>query len=411
MEIRLSDLIAPQFYDIHWDILEGKHTHYKLYGGRGSTKSSFVSLEIIYGMMQDPNANAACFRKVGNTLAESVFEQLLWAIDALEVGHLWKVTLSPLRLTYKPTGQRIVFRGCDDPNKSKSIKLRKGYFKYIWYEETDEFSDISEIRNINQSLMRGGKKFAVFYTYNPSKSKKNWVNRESEKQREDKYIHHSTYEKVPHDWLGEQFFLEAEHIKKMQLNVYRHEYMGEAIGTEGTVFQNVVLRDITEKEIATFDNVARGLDWGYAVDPLHYTVNHYDKTRKKLYIYFEIQQTALSNYKAYEMIKNENVQNGLIVADSAEPKSIAEMQSYGLRIIGAKKGPDSVNYGIKWLQSLEEIVIDEKRCPETAREFVEYELEKDTDGSWKSKFPDKCNHAIDAVRYAREYDMRMVKVT
>ena len=92
MEIRLSDLIAPQFYDIHWDILEGKHTHYKLYGGRGSTKSSFVSLEIIYGMMQDPNANAACFRKVGNTLAESVFEQLLWAIDALEVGHLWKIT-------------------------------------------------------------------------------------------------------------------------------------------------------------------------------------------------------------------------------------------------------------------------------------------------------------------------------
>ncbi len=187
--------------------------------------------------------------------------------------------------------------------------------------------------------------------------------------------------------------------------------MGEAIGTEGTVFQNVVLRDITEKEIATFDNISRGLDWGYAVDPLHYTVNHYDKTRKKLYIYFEIQQTALSNYKAYEMIKNENVQNGLIVADSAEPKSIAEMQSYGLRMIGAKKGPDSVNYGIKWLQSLEQIVIDEKRCPETAREFVEYELEKDTDGSWKSKFPDKCNHAIDAVRYAREYDMRMVKVT
>ena len=161
-----------------------------------------------------------------------------------------------MEITYKKTGQKILFRGADNPRKIKSIKCRKGYIKYIWYEETDEFSDISEIRNINQSLMRGGKKFAVFYTYNPPKSKKNWVNRESEKQREDKYIHHSTYEKVPHDWLGEQFFLEAEHIKKMQLNVYRHEYMGEAIGTEGTVFQNVVLRDITEKEIATFDNIS-----------------------------------------------------------------------------------------------------------------------------------------------------------
>ena len=118
MEVSLKDLIAPQFYSIHWDILEGKHTHYKLYGGRGSTKSSFVSIEIIYGMMQDPNANAACFRKVKDTLAESVFEQLLWAIDALEVSHLWKVTLSPLRLTYKPTGQRIVFRGCDIRTKA-----------------------------------------------------------------------------------------------------------------------------------------------------------------------------------------------------------------------------------------------------------------------------------------------------
>jgi len=411
-KIQLSSLIAEPFYNVHKSICEEKHTHYWLKGGRGSTKSSFVSLEIVLGMMKYEQANAVVLRKIGIHLKDSVFEQIWWAISILGVEEQWEgKTSSPLEITYKKTGQKILFRGADNPRKIKSIKCRKGYIKYIWYEETDEFSDISEIRNINQSLMRGGKKFAVFYTYNPPKSKKNWVNRESEKQREDKYIHHSTYEKVPHDWLGEQFFLEAEHIKKMQPNVYRHEYMGEAIGTEGTVFQNVVLRDITEKEIATFDNVSRGLDWGYAVDPLHYTVNHYDKTRKKLYIYFEIQRTALSNYKAYEMIKNENVQNGLIVADSAEPKSIAEMQSYGLRIIGAKKGPDSVNYGIKWLQSLEEIVIDEKRCPETAREFVEYELEKDTDGSWKSKFPDKCNHAIDAVRYAREYDMRMVKVT
>ena len=196
----------------------------------------------------------------------------------------------------------------------------------------------------------------------------------------------------------------------MQPEIYRHEYMGEVVDTEGTVFQNIVLREITQEEIATFDNVARGLDWGYAIDPLHYTVNHYDKTRRKLYIYFEIQKRGLSNRKAYEMIKQENKQNGVIVADSAEPKSIAEMQSYGLRMIGAKKGPDSVNYGIKWLQSLEEIVIDEIRCPNTAREFLEYELERDVNFDWLSRFPDKNNHSIDAVRYAREYDMKNVTV-
>ena len=410
--IQLSTLIAEPFYEVHNAIWAEKCTQYWLKGGRGSTKSSFVSLEIVLGMMKHEDSNAVILRKIGVHLKDSVFEQIWWAICMLGVEEQWESkTSSHLEITYKTTGQKILFRGADNPRKIKSIKCRKGYIRYIWYEETDEFAGMPEIRNINQSLMRGGKKFVVFYTYNPPKSKKNWVNTESETQREDKYIHHSTYEKIPQEWLGKQFFLEAEHIKKMQPNIYRHEYLGEATGTEGTVFQNVTIRRITEEEIATFDNVARGLDWGYAIDPLHYTVNHYDKTRKKLYIYFEIQQTSLSNRKAYEMIRLENVQNALIVADSAEPKSIAEMQSYGLKMIPAKKGPDSVNYGIKWLQSLEEIIIDEQRCPATAREFLEYELERDMEGRWQSKFPDKNNHAIDAVRYAREYDMRMVKVT
>lgn len=222
MEVRLSELIAPQFYDIHWDIIEGRHTHYKLYGGRGSTKSSFVSIEIIMGMMEDPDANAACFRRVGNTLAESVFEQLLWAIDALGVAHLWKPSISPLRLTYKPTGQRIVFRGCDDPNKSKSIKLRHGYFKYIWYEERAEFEGDEDERKINQSLMRGGDKYVVFYTWNPPKSLNSWVNQDVLQEREDTLCSHSTYLTVPREWLGEQFFIEAEELKKRKRLAYRH---------------------------------------------------------------------------------------------------------------------------------------------------------------------------------------------
>ena len=410
-KIQLSRLIAKSFYEVHKDIWNEKSTHYWLKGGRGSTKSSFVSLEIVLGIMKDNEANGVVLRKIGVHIKDSVFEQIWWAISVLGVEQQWEGKLSsPLEITYKKTGQKILFRGADNPRKIKSIKCRKGYVKYIWYEETDEFSGMAEIRNINQSLMRGGKKFVVFYTYNPPKSKMNWVNKEVERKREDKYIHHSTYEEVPQQWLGEQFFIEARHIKQVQPEIYRHEYLGEVVDTEGTVFQNIVLREITQEEIATFDNVARGLDWGYAIDPLHYTVNHYDKTRRKLYIYFEIQKRGLSNRKAYEMIKQENKQNGVIVADSAEPKSIAEMQSYGLRMIGAKKGPDSVNYGIKWLQSLEEIVIDEIRCPNTAREFLEFELERDVNFDWLSRFPDKNNHSIDAVRYAREYDMKNVTV-
>lgn len=159
-----------------------------------------------------------------------------------------------------------------------------------------------------------------------------------------------------------------------------------------------------------FDRIARGIDWGYASDPFTYTVNHYDRKRRRLYIFYEIYKVGLSNKKAYELIKQENKNNKIVVCDSAEPKSIAEMNSYGLRVIGAKKGPDSVEYGIKWLQDLEEIVIDPVRCPNTTREFNGYELEKDKYGEFKADFPDKNNHTIDAVRYSRESDMRSIKI-
>lgn len=410
MEVNLRDLIAPQFYSIHWDILEGKHTHYKLYGGRGSTKSSFVSIEIIYGMMQDPNANAACFRKVKDTLAESVFEQLLWAIDALEVSHLWKVTLSPLRLTYKPTGQRIVFRGCDDPNKSKSIKVRKGYFKYIWYEERAEFPGDEDERKINQSLMRGGDKYVVFYTWNPPKSLNSWVNQDVLEEREDTLCNHSTYLTVPREWLGEQFFIEAEELRKRKILAYRHEYLGEAIGNGGKVFDNVIIRKITDEEIAIFDKIRQGLDFGFAADPLAYVRMHLNKKQRRLYIFGEIYQAALGSFKAVQQIKRLNPENKTITADSEEPRSIDTFNELGLRVIPAKKGPGSVDHGIAFLSDdLDEIIIDPVRCPNVAREFNSYELEMDKNGNFKGGYPDKDNHSIDAVRYALEGDMTMKK--
>ena len=406
MEIKLTDLIAPQFYDIHWDIIEGKHTHYKLYGGRGSTKSSFISIEIIMGMMQDPDANAACFRRVGNTLQESVYEQLLWAIDALGVSHLWKPSLSPLRITYLPTGQRIVFRGCDDPNKSKSIKLRRGYFKYIWYEERAEFEGDEDERKINQSLMRGGDHYVVFYSWNPPKSLNSWVNQDVLTVRDDTLCNHSTYLTVPREWLGEQFFIEANELKKRKIMAYRHEYLGEAIGTGGKVFDNVILREITPEEIAIFDKIRQGLDFGFAADPLAFLRMHYNKKQHRLYIYREIYQVNLKNREAVAKIKKINPENKIITADSEEPRSIATFNEMGLRLIGAKKGPGSVDFGMDYLSNeIDEIIIDPVACPNAAREFSTYELERDKNGNFKGGYPDKDNHTIDACRYGLEDDM------
>ena len=164
--VRLSDLIAPSFYSVHWDIADGKHTYYDLFGGRGSTKSSFIGVELPLGIMSDPLANAIVFRKVASTIGTSVFEQVLWGIDALGVNDLWKATTSPYKLTYRPTGQVILFRGLDKAKKLKSVKVARGYFKFLWFEELDEFAGEEEIRSVQQSVMRGGTKFVVFKSFN-----------------------------------------------------------------------------------------------------------------------------------------------------------------------------------------------------------------------------------------------------
>ena len=407
--VKLSKIIAPTFAGVHNDIKRHRHTHYWLKGGRGSTKSSFIAVEILLGMMRDAGkgqyTNAIVLRRYGVTLRESVFEQIGWAINALGVAELWKSSVSPMSWTYLPTGQRIIFRGADDPTKVKSIKFAVGWAKYLWYEEVNEFEGAEKIRSINQSVLRGGADFFVFYSFNPPQAARNWVNQYVAIERDDALVHHSTYLTVPPQWLGEQFIVEAEHLKAVKPEAYRHEYLGEVTGTGGEVFSNITLRAITDEEISRFDNLRRGIDWGYAADPFAYNVCHYDKTRRRLYLFREIHKVKLSNRAAADLIKPE-AGSARITCDSAEPKSIDEVRGYGLRVVGARKGPDSVEYGIKWLQDLEEIVIDPARCPETAREFSGYELERDREGNFKAGYPDKDNHHIDAVRYACEDDMK-----
>ena len=253
IKVKLKSIIAPSFYDAHKDIKQGLHTHYWFKGGRGSTKSSFISIEIVLNMMKDAQngviSNALILRRVKDTLSESVRDQIKWAIDILGVSDKWHVPESKLTITYKLTGQVIRFKGADNPKKVKSTKVPKGWIKYIWYEEVDEFESYDKIRNINQSLMRGGPKFFTFYSFNPPESQRNWANMEVLEERKDKFIHHSTYLTVPKEWLGEQFIIEAEHLKKVNSTKYDHDYLGKVTGTGGEVFRNLTIREITDEEI------------------------------------------------------------------------------------------------------------------------------------------------------------------
>lgn len=402
--VRLSSIIAPPFYAVHWDIEDGLHTYYDLYGGRGSTKSSFISVELVLGVTQDPQANGIVFRKVGFTIGTSVFEQCLWAIEALGMHELWRVTTSPYKLTYKPTGQVILFRGLDKAKKLKSVKVARGYLKYLWFEELDEFAGPEEVRSVQQSVMRGGPKFVVFKSFNPPISRTNWANEYVLKPKKDALRHKSCYTEVPPGWLGEQFISDANEQKETNPRAYEHEYLGNPVGTGGEVFDNLSLREITDEEAARFDCIYMGIDWGWYPDPYHWSKMHYDSARKTLYIYDEYRVNKKSNQETWEALVEQKGVTGYdrITADSAEPKSVDDYRSYGSSCRPAVKGPDSVRYGIKWLQSLSAIVIDPARCPATAKEFSNYEYERSPDGEIISGYPDADNHSIDSVRYAME---------
>ena len=404
----LSKCIGKAFYSVHKDIQSGRHTYYDLTGGRGSLKSSFVSIEIIYSMMKKENKNkhAVIYRKVGDTLETSVFSQIEWAVDILGVSHLWKLTKSPIRAEYLPTGQKIIFKGLDKAAKSKSIKVPFGYIGYLWFEEFDEFAGEEEIRKVQQSVIRGGDDFVVFKSMNPPKSRQNWANDyiEKEKLRKDVLVSQTTYLTSPIEWLGQQFIDDAEWLKMVNSKAYEHEYLGIPIGNGTEVFDNLEIRQITDEEISRFDRLYRGVDWGWFPDPFHYGCMHYDSARMTLYIFEEFRTNKMRNSETGKILKDEfNLgRYDVVTCDSAENKSIADYRSYGINARGAEKGPDSVRYGMKWLQSLIKIVIDPVRCPETAKEFKKYEYELDKDGNPTSVYPDRDNHSIDAVRYGLE---------
>lgn len=404
-EINFAEQIASSFDEAFWDAIEHKYTHYVLKGGRGSTKSSFIAKLIPILMIQSPKYNAVILRKVANTLKNSVYNNMLWAIDELGISHLFRSTVSPTEITYIPTGQKIKFLGCDDPTKVKSIKFEHGYPAIVFYEELDQFSGIEEIRNLNQSLLRGGDKFWCFMAYNPPKSKNNWVNEEMLIDQDNRKVYHSTYLDVPRDWLGELFFIEAEHLRIKNEMAYRHEYLGEATGTGGNVFENVTIRTITDDEIKSMDRFYYGCDFGFSVDPAAW--GKYYVHNNKLYIIDEIYRTHLSNKELADLIMSKGVTKDPVIFDCAEPKSIDEMRRLGIHGMPCKKGPDSIHYGMKYLQSLDEIIIDKKRTPNAAKEFISYEYEMNKDGQFVSRYPDKNNHFIDATRYGLEWFVQM----
>ena len=400
--------IASSFCNINRSIDDREYREYYLEGGRGSTKSSFVSEKIIELLENNPRMCAVVMRKVKDTLKDSVYSQLEWAIDTLSetYPHIksdYKLTKSPLEITKESTGQKIYFRGADDYGKIKSLKTPKDmYVGITWYEEFDQFAGMNEVRKINQSLIRGGDDFIQFYSYNTPASSLHFVNVEKIIPKDTRLVHLSDYRSVPKNWLGQAFNDEAEYLKEINEKLYQNEYLGLMTGVGGNVFENIELREITDSEIENFDYIYQGLDFGWFPDPLAWIKCCYNSNQRTLYIFDEFVVNKMSNQDVWQNLKEQkNVKDeDIITADSAEPKSIGDFRSYGSSMRGAEKGAGSVDYSMKWLSALAKIVIDPKRCPNSAQEFSTYEYQQDKDGNYITGYVDENNHCIDATRYA-----------
>lgn len=420
MDIKIfyDEIAIPMYHDVLDDILEHRHKVYVGTGGRGSTKSSlFGGIAIPLLIVMYPDTNAVCFRKVGNTVQDSIFSQVIWGIDKLGLTEYFKI---PKRyetpIIFKPTGQGIYFKGLDDPNKPKSIKPKTGYFAITWFEELDQYAGEDELRKVTQSTRRGGGMFWDFRTFNPPISRSNWANEYADRAEANAntLVVRNTYLDVPREWLGEDFFYEAEELREINEAAYKHEYLGIPTGSGGCVFSNVCDLDMnrlvsqfgSDEKIElwkTFENVYSGLDWGFGVDPFRFVKMHFDRTRLDLYIFCEYDSRKMRNEETYTILYRDLqlvTPQELVIADSAEPKSIADFKAYGANIRGVDKYGGSVRDGIGWLQTLRHIYIDKRRCPNTWFEFQNYEYEHDKFGNYYSSFPDENNHSIDAVRYA-----------
>lgn len=288
--------VIRKFRPILKSILKYEFLHYWFKGGRGSTKSSFIAICLVVLMVIDKEFNAVCIRKVAETLQDSVYNQIIWAIELLGLSQYFKYKSSPLQIIYKPTGQRFYFRGCDRPEKIKSIKCKVGKLKAVWFEELTEFSGMKEVRTVTQSIVRGSDNILCFYSFNPPKDGKNWVNEEVERTRKNRFVSSSTYLDVPADWLGSNFLEEAEDLKEYKPDDYNNEYLGLTSKLTLNVVKNFN-KSIQIRPINYNPDLDLHLTCDFNVDPMCWLMAH--KTAEKVFYFDEL---AIENTYTRECI-------------------------------------------------------------------------------------------------------------
>jgi phage terminase large subunit len=388
-------------YKEYWNY-KGRYRVVK--GGRGSKKSTTTALNIIYRMMEFPLANTLVVRKVFKDHKDSTYAQLKWAINQLQVRHLWQVKITPLEIIYKPTGQKILFRGLDDPMSVTSITVETGYLCWAWFEECYQISNEDDFDKVDMSI-RGELPPGYFkqltLTFNPW-NEKHWLKKRFFDTENPNTLALTTNYQC-NEFLGDD---DRELFEWMRVNNprrYKIEGMGDWGIAEGAIFTNWREFAFDTNEIAKRDGVrsAFGLDFGFTVDPTALPASIVDIKNREIYVFDEIYEKGLLNNEIAEKIIEKGYQKEIIIADSAEPKSIAELRKYGIRKLkAAEKGPDSVKSGIQFIQQF--TIFVHPRCVNFINELSNYVWDRNKEGQLINKPIDEFNHLLDAFRYSLE---------
>ncbi len=404
--IPITDITADfvETYRLVHKIFEGKSPVQEiiLKGGRGSIKSNFWSALVEETIRNDPNAHCVITRRYKTDLRNSVYSQFMKTITRHDKLDDWEFTTSPLMAKYKKTGQCVLFVGADKPISLKSYNLPFGYIKLLINEECDEMAGIEQLDNIHDTFIRSDASSINLKIFNPPKSANNFMNEYTASKSQDKLTHicHSYYYNVPVEWLGKRFFERAEWFKKHKPKYYANNYLGEVTGTGGTIFENLELREITDEEIDAMPYFYHGLDFGFE-HPQVFIKCYYDRDTDILYPIEEVYSKRCKNSTfARKINKYKSVE---IIADSARPDNISEMNDWGFDVIkavkrwGSNKGRD---YCWEWLRQCNKIVIDRNRTPHLADEMTKLEFELLKDGTFSSEYPKLNEDGVMALIYA-----------
>lgn len=397
-KIHLPDVVGKG-YKTFWNF-RGRYRVCK--GSRASKKSKTAALWYIYNMMKYPGSNLLVIRKTGRTLKDSCFTELKWAVSRLGVDHLWRFKESPLEAEYAPTGQKIYFRGLDDPLKVTSITVDVGVLCWMWIEEAYEVMKEEHFDTLDESI-RGECPAPLFkqitLTFNPW-NERHWLKKRFFDAPEDPDILALTTNYLCNEWLDSADLAVFERMKSQNPRRYAVAGLGGWGIVDGLVYENWKEEAFALKDLPEDAQSAFGLDFGYTNDPTALFCGFVSLDQRRIYVWDELYKKGLSNKSIYNEITRMGYSKESITADSAEPKSIDELKGMGLRIKGALKGKDSINNGIQWIQDFE--IIIHPRCVDFLTEISNYQWKKDKFDKKLNEPEDEGNHLMDAMRYGLE---------